>query len=176
METFSEFENYRRRYLIDYFKKIIISSEKNNLLKVHSYITTPFPFFVFESFSLFFCMMRYLTGPGFKQMSFTNTPKFILVFSSVTLINMNVFLRNCFNEYPFQKADKSLPFEEWVLSGVDEKQIRNSKFECFLQSYTGPGFCIYKDVFLLKFLNVILLPYIVYLNYSNEKKEKQGKI
>ncbi len=174
METFIEFENYRKKYLIDYFKKIILSSEKNNLLKVHSYITTSFSFLLFESFTLFYCMNRYLLGPGIKQVTMKKAPRFLLVFSSLSLLNMNVFLRNCFNEYPFHNADKSLPFEQWVLSGVDEKQRMNSKFECFLHSYTGPGFCIYKDVFILKFLNVVLLPYIIYLNYSSEKKEIQG--
>jgi hypothetical protein len=105
-----------------------------------------------------------------------NASKFLLVFSCVSLLNMNVFLRNCFDEYPFQEGDRSLPIEERVLSRLDEKQKIKTKFECFLHSFTGPGFCIYKDLFILKFLNVVLLPYIIYLNYTNVTNETKGEI
>lgn len=177
MDSFSEFENYRKRYLIDYFRKMIIASEKNNLLTVHSYLTTSYSFIAFESFSLMYCVKRYLIRPeGVKVLSINNITRFLLLISSITLVNLNIFLRNSFNEYPFQNSDISLPFEERVLSKVNDNQKINTKLACFLHSYTSPGFCIYKDVFLLKFLNIVLLPYIVYLNYLKEHNRKEGEI
>ena len=168
MDTFNEFENYRRKYLCDYYKKMFLMCEKNNLFEFHRMIVNKYTFSFVEIFSIIYILKNFQNNLGTNKIfSSRIIYKYSTMFIGITLINMNIFLRNFMEEYPFQNQEIS-KLEEMKLSKLNETHRYKNKLQCLLLAITSPGFCIYKDAFILKFLNIALLPYIIYLNYKRE--------
>ena len=93
MDTFNEFENYRRKYLCDYYKKMFLMCEKNNLFEFHRMIVNKYTFSFVEIFSIIYILKNFQKNLGTNKIfSSRIIYKYSTMFIGITLINMNIFL------------------------------------------------------------------------------------
>src|SRR5690348_6358950 len=82
MDACIEYEMYRRKYLSDYYRRVFVMSDQNDLLYIHRhYITTKYTFAIFEGLTIY-----YLFRKSNKSLQFI-AKKFPILLG-ITLINM----------------------------------------------------------------------------------------
>lgn len=126
MNNYFEYEILLKQFGASKYNRILNTAKNNPAINsIHSNICSIYTFSIIESISLYLL---------FKQKKTIKT--LIIPTALITLLNMNLFLRNSLNEHPFINND-------------DLNTQSTNKLTKFLQSTTGPLFCIRKDAFFL---------------------------
>jgi len=129
--SFSEYTKYKKKLSISYQQKVLDEIKRPASLEVFKFIVDGSVFIGTQSALTIFFLLQLRKKP-FK-------PQLLIKYITFTFINMQVFLRNHLNEYPY-KNEKDLSLTKRLLI-----------------STTGPSFCIMKDVNILRLMSFVRL-------------------
>ncbi len=151
LNNLSEFYKYKKKFLLSMYNKNLDEANKPISKPVFDFITGG-PLFSITQSSL---TVLYFTR--YRKLPLSTLKPHFTKYCIYTFVNMEFFFRNHKQEYPFQK----------------EKDLSNLKK--FLIAVTGPGFCIMKDINILRLI-IFFKSFIPESALEGNKMKSQYKI